>query len=168
MTSLPIIEQEEVKENKLILDATCGSRSIWFNKNNPNAVFMDKREETFVQCDGRILSISPDVVMDFTNIEYPDDSFYLVVFDPSHFDKLGENSWLAQKYGKLYPGWEPEIKAGFEECRRVCKPNGTIIFKWNTRQISLNKILNVIGHKPLFGHTTTKNGQTIWMTFIKS
>lgn len=30
---------------KKILDVTCGSRTIWFNKNHPNAVYCDKREE---------------------------------------------------------------------------------------------------------------------------
>lgn len=30
--------------NKPILDATCGSRMIWFNKNNELAIFCDKRE----------------------------------------------------------------------------------------------------------------------------
>lgn len=152
---------------KLVLDATCGSRSMWFDKNNPYAVFMDKREESFVQCDGRVLSIRPEMKMDFTKMDFPDESFYLVVFDPPHFEKLGTNSWLAQKYGKLLSNWEIELKAGFDECMRVCKTNGTVIFKWNTRQIPLNKILSVIGYKPMFGHTTTKNGQTIWMTFLK-
>lgn len=30
---------------KLILDATCANRSIWFNKNHPNALYMDVRKE---------------------------------------------------------------------------------------------------------------------------
>lgn len=29
-----------------ILDACCGSRMFWFDKNNPNVLFMDKRNET--------------------------------------------------------------------------------------------------------------------------
>ena len=32
-------------DNRPILDATCGSRMIWFDKSNPNSVFMDCREE---------------------------------------------------------------------------------------------------------------------------
>lgn len=32
----------DVKQKK-ILDVTCGSRSIWFNKNHPMAVYCDKR-----------------------------------------------------------------------------------------------------------------------------
>jgi SAM-dependent methyltransferase len=153
---------------KKVLDATCGSRSMWFNKQNADVVFVDKRKESFVQCDGRVLNINPDVIADFTDLPFDDDSFWLSVFDPPHFDKLGLNSWLAQKYGKLFSSWQIELKAGFDEVWRVTKTNGTIIFKWNTRQIPLNKILAVIGREPLFGHTTTKNGQTIWMTFIKN
>lgn len=31
---------------KKILDACCGSRMFWFDKKNPNVLFMDKRTET--------------------------------------------------------------------------------------------------------------------------
>jgi SAM-dependent methyltransferase len=154
--------------DKLVLDATCGSRSMWFDKENELALFADKRTESFTQCDGRVLEIKPDLEMDFTDMPFEDDTFHLVVFDPPHFDKLGHNSWLAQKYGRLLSSWEIEIKAGFDECWRVTKPNGVIIFKWNVRQISISKILAVIERNPLFGHTATKNGQTIWMTFMKT
>jgi hypothetical protein len=30
----------------LILDACCGSRMFWFDKGNPNCLFIDKRSET--------------------------------------------------------------------------------------------------------------------------
>lgn len=30
---------------KKILDATCGSRTIWFNKHHPAAIYMDNRRE---------------------------------------------------------------------------------------------------------------------------
>lgn len=152
---------------KPILDACCGSRMFWFDKDNGNVIFADKRTETHTLCDGRILEIKPDIEMDFTQMTFPDESFYLVVFDPPHFEKLGKNSWLAKKYGKLFPGWELEIKAGFDECMRVLKPNGTLIFKWNTHQVKIERILDVIQARPLFGHTSRKNGETIWMTFMK-
>ena len=32
--------------DKLILDACCGSRMFWFDKHNPNVLFVDKRSET--------------------------------------------------------------------------------------------------------------------------
>lgn len=152
---------------KEILDACCGSKMMWFDKENPNVLFADKRTETHTLCDGRVLKIQPDIEIDFTNMPFENESFSLVVFDPPHLNKLGKNSWMAKKYGVLLPTWETDIKAGFDECMRVLKPNGTLIFKWNENQIKINKIIEVIGQKPLFGHPSGKHGQTIWMTFFK-
>lgn len=155
-----------MKTDKLILDACCGSRMMWFDKQNPSVLFGDIRNESHVLCDGRALEINPDTILDFTSLKFPDESFHLVVFDPPHLNKLGSNSWTAKKYGKLLPSWETDIKAGFEECWRVTKINGIIIFKWNEFQIPIKKIIEVIGHKPLFGHPT-RHSKTIWMTFMK-
>ncbi len=153
--------------NKEILDACCGSKMMWFDKHNPKVVFADIRTEKHTLCDGRVLEISPDVEMDFTNMPFPDNSFSLVVFDPPHLKHLGKSSWMAKKYGVLHPSWETDIRGGFDECMRVLKPNGTLIFKWNENQIGINKIIDVIGTKPLFGHPSGRHGQTIWMTFLK-
>lgn len=153
--------------SKPILDACCGSRMFWFDKANPLVLFQDIRELNTELCDGRKLEIKPDIKGDFTNMEYPDNTFSLVVFDPPHLKNLGKKSWMAQKYGVLLPTWEHDIGAGFNECMRVLKPNGVLIFKWNENQIKLNKIIEVIGVKPLFGHPSGKIGQTIWMCFMK-
>ena len=152
---------------KKILDACCGSRMFWFDKKNPDVLFADIRTEEHTLCDGRVLEIKPDIQMDFTNMPFEDNTFRLVVFDPPHMNKLGKNTWMAQKYGVLLPSWETDIRAGFEECMRVLEPEGILIFKWNEAQITLNQVLNVIGAKPLFGHVTGKHGRTIWMTFMK-
>ena len=32
---------------KKILDVTCGSRTIWFNKYNPSVLYCDRRKEQF-------------------------------------------------------------------------------------------------------------------------
>ena len=48
-----------------ILDACCGSRMFWFDKENPDVVFADNRELETTLCDGRKLVIKPDVKMDF-------------------------------------------------------------------------------------------------------
>jgi hypothetical protein len=152
---------------KIILDACCGSRMMWFDKVNPLAVFADQRTEIHTLCDGRSLVINPDVEMDFTQMPFENESFKLVVFDPPHLKKLGKNTWMAQKYGVLLPTWETDIKAGFDECMRVLEPFGVLIFKWNEYQINLNKVLEVIKTQPLFGHTSGKHGKTIWMCFMK-
>lgn len=154
--------------DKKILDATCGSKMMWFDKENPHTIYIDKRTEKHILCDGRALEIKPDLEIDFTNMPFENETFSLVVFDPPHLEKLGQNSWMAKKYGKLLPGWEDEIRAGFYECMRVLKIDGVLIFKWNENQIKINHIINIIGVQPLFGHPSGKKGQTIWMTFMKT
>lgn len=149
---------------KRILDATCGSRMIWFDKQNPDVLYMDNRKLTDILCDGRVLNINPDVIADFRNMPFPDNTFYLVVFDPPHLLKAGKNSWLAKKYGVLSQNWKQDIAQGFNECMRVLKPNGTLIFKWNEEQVKLSEVLKAIGQKPLFGNRRSK---THWLVFMK-
>jgi len=156
-----------MKSEKRVLDPTCGSKMMWFDKDNPDVVYADNRTEKHVLCDGRILEIKPDFEIDFTCMPFDDEIFSLVIFDPPHLNKLGKSSWMAKKYGVLLPTWETDIKGGFDECMRVLKPNGVLIFKWNENQIKVNKIIEVIGQTPLFGHPSGKHGQTNWMTFMK-
>lgn len=152
---------------KKILDATCGSKMMWFDKNNPQTIYADNRTESHILCDGRTLEIAPDLEIDFTKMPFGENTFNLVVFDPPHLEKLGDKSWMKKKYGKLQPDWEVTIKQGFDECMRVLKPDGVLIFKWNENQIKIRKIIEVIGKTPLFGHPSGRFGQTIWMTFMK-
>lgn len=153
--------------NKRILDACCGSRMFWFDKNNPDVDFCDIRNFEDVLCDGRKLEIKPDIIADFTNLPFSDETYYLVVFDPPHLKKIGKNSWLAKKYGRLEEGWEDTICKGFNECMRVLKPNGVLIFKWNETDFTVSQILNVIGETPLFGHKSGKLQKTHWLCFMK-
>ena len=150
---------------KKILDACCGSRMFWFDKENKNTIFVDNREIDTRLCDGRRLIIKPDIIADFRNIPFEDNTFYLVIFDPPHLKQAGKNSWLAKKYGTLdKQTWPQDIRQGFNECIRVLKPNGTLIFKWNEEQIKLKDILKVIEYKPLFGN---KRSKTHWLVFMK-
>lgn len=160
--------------SKRILDACCGSRMFWFDKENPDVEFVDIREmdceAIWKSGDGkatRYCSIHPTTVADFTDLPFEDNSFYHVVFDPPHMTSLGENSWMAKKYGRLTDGWQQMLRDGFSECMRVLKPNGTLIFKWNEYDIPVKKILDVIGYKPLYGHKSGKQQKTHWMAFIK-
>jgi SAM-dependent methyltransferase len=152
---------------KKILDACCGSRMFWFDRQNPDVTFGDKRREEHVLCDGRHLRIEPDVLLDFTNLPFSDQSYKLVVFDPPHLHTAGPASWMAAKYGKLQGDWRDELKRGFEECFRVLEPEGILIFKWNETQIKVREILALTPHKPLFGHPTNRSGTTHWFTFMK-
>lgn len=159
---------KETLEDKIILDACCGSRMFWFDKNNPLVTFVDNRKEEHILCDGRTLKVNPDVVADFRKMPFDDNSFKMVVFDPPHLLKLGKTSWMAKKYGLLKEEtWKDDIAAGFSECMRVLDDYGTLIFKWNERDIKITELIEVIGVRPLFGHTSRRNSETVWMCFIK-
>lgn len=125
------------------------------------------RELDTTLCDGRKLSVHPDTIADFTNLPFEDNTFYHVVFDPPHMKTLGENSWMAKKYGRLDENWEHTLHDGFAECMRVLKPNGTLIFKWNEQDIPVSKIIKVIGYTPLYGHKSGKLQKTHWLAFMK-
>ena len=159
---------------KKILDVTCGSRSIWFDKNNPYAIYCDKRKESlsgvWKSGDGlpeRKCIICPDVICDFTQLPFPDNSFSLIVFDPPHLRSVGENSWLLKKYGRLDNNWEQMLHDGFKECMRVLRPDGVLIFKWSESQIPAAEVWEAIGEKPLFGHHSGKKMGTFWGCFMK-
>ena len=161
--------------DKHILDATCGSRTIWFQKNNPLTVYMDCREEhetaiwkSSKNDSVRTLDVVPDVLADFTDMPFDDKSFELVVFDPPHLLKVGDNAWLRKKYGKLPENWEKTIHDGFWECMRVLKPFGTLVFKWSEIDIPTRKVIDVIGVEPLFGHRSGKAMKTHWLLFMKT
>lgn len=149
---------------KTILDACCGSRMFWFDKENPNVVFADNRILDTTLCDGRALVIRPDEIIDFRNMPYRNGSFKMVVFDPPHLIHAGEKSWLRQKYGILPKEWKSYIRQGINECMRVLEPYGVLVFKWNEEQIKTSEILANIDFKPLFGD---KRSKTHWMVFMK-
>lgn len=156
---------------KPILDATCGARTMWFNKENPAVVYCDKRQESFSglwkNSENSKLDVSPDVMCDFTNLPFPDDSFALVVFDPPHLLKAKETSWLVKKYGKLDSEWPAMLREGFRECMRVLRPEGTLVFKWSEYDIPADAVWKAIGQKPLFGHHSGKRSKTFWGIFMK-
>lgn len=151
--------------SKKILDACCGSRMFWFDKKDQRAVFMDIRRWTGKACDGRAITINPDVIGDFRNIPFADESFRMVVFDPPHLIRAGESSWLAQKYGKLNKEtWRNDLKQGFDECFRVLEPGGFLIFKWNEDQVKVTEVTKLFPVQPLFGQ---RGGKTHWLVFMK-
>lgn len=159
-------------ENKKILDATCGSRTIWFNKHHPAAVYCDIRQCELTGVWGanqaeRTCVVAPDIIADFTDLPFDDESFPLVVFDPPHLKDVGKNAWMAKKYGRLGEGWETMLRDGFRECMRVLKPDGVLIFKWSELQIPAPAVWAAIGQRPLFGHHSGKKMNTYWAVFMK-
>jgi SAM-dependent methyltransferase len=152
--------------SRKILDACCGSRMFWFDKENPDVLFMDNRKlDDVVLCDGRTINIDPDVVGDFRNMPFEDNTFDMVVFDPPHLLRAGDSSWLARKYGKLDKNtWRDDLAKGFLECFRVLKDGGFLIFKWSEIQIKVSEIVKLLPVPPLFGQ---RGGKTHWMVFVK-
>lgn len=161
-----------------ILDATCGSRRIWFQKNEPHTTYCDIRKERFEGDFGnhlckngekshRTLTIAPDIQCSFTDLPFEDEQFNLVVFDPPHVENLKEGAWIRKTYGSLDGNWKPIIRQGFSECMRVLKPGGVLVFKWSEVKISTREILDVIQAEPLFGHRSGKKMNTHWMCFMK-
>ena len=61
------------------IDVCCGGRMFYFNKHNPDVVFMDNRKFTDTLCDGRAFEVKPDVLADFRNIPFKDDTFLSLI-----------------------------------------------------------------------------------------
>lgn len=149
-----------------ILDACCGARQFWFDKNHPDVLYMDNRERDEVLCNGQHLIIKPDIMADFRRMPFPDATFSMVVFDPPHMLICGKNSDMGKKYDVLNSmTWQVDISQGFRECFRVLRPQGFLIFKWCERDISLTDILRLAPQAPLFGNKDSQ--KTHWIVFLK-
>ena len=159
---------------EIVLDACCGGRMFWFDKHDPRSIYADtRREEHFLKNKDKMerMEVNPDIIADFTEMPFPDETFWHVVFDPPHRTTLTRESdaktWLARRYGRLLGDWKIMLTKGFEECFRVLKPNGTLIFKWCEYDVPLSEILELTPNKPLYGHRSGNRGDTHWVAFIK-
>lgn len=139
-----------------ILDLSAGRRAVWFNKNHPLAVYVDKRAE-----------VSPTIVADTRALPAAIGSgFDLVVFDPPHLN-CGPNSNMSRVYGYHTTAEILDtVEKSAVEAHRVSKKNALMALKWNNHDISLDRIFALMPlWEPLFGHLT-KNGpssQTYWV-----
>lgn len=146
---------------------------FWFDREDDRALFIDRRAEEHRLKDSsskwgsRALVIAPDVIADFKDLPFTDNTFPMVVFDPPHLVRNGKSGWLAKKYGRLEGDWREEIRQGFAECFRVLKPQGTLIFKWNETDIPVSQILALTPERPLFGNRCGKQNRSHWIVFIK-
>ena len=157
-----------MSEEKLILDVTAGRRMMWKNKQHPNCIYLDEREE-----------VNPDIIGDFRDLsQFKDETFNLVVFDPPHEIRNKPSNSKAsfiRDFGYLKPEtWHNDVRRGLTECWRVLKPRGILIFKWNTLRKKLKEIEPLFPTKPLFSQTTKGNKigrkddtQTCWYCFMK-
>jgi len=161
--------------DKTILDACCGGRMFWFDKQDERVMFQDKRNEIRIVdvgtpgTKGRAPKVTrPDVLTSFTSMPYPDETFWHVVFDPPHLCRERDTGVFTASYGVLNKEtWQDDIRKGFSECFRVLKTNGTLIFKWNEIEIPLKDILCLAPFPPLYGHRSGKKALTHWVAFTK-
>lgn len=162
-------------EKSTILDACCGGKMFYFDKNDDRVLFQDIRNLETTLCDGRPFEVKPDIQADFTNMPYEDEHFSMVVFDPPHLlrnagnsnDKATPTGYQHIKYGALYSDWRDMLAKGFKECFRVLKHGGFLIFKWNETDIKVSEILKLTSEKPVFGHRSGKRSNTHWICFMK-
>lgn len=109
-----------------VLDPACGGRMFWFDKSDSRVLFGDVRDESWELCDGRRFEVKPDMLMDYRDLPFPDETFRMVVLDPPHLRNAGETSYMAQKYGCLdQETWQTDIKTMFSECFRVLKEHAS-------------------------------------------
>ena len=66
---------------------------FWFDRQNPDAIYIDKRAERRVLTDttrvpgSRMLNVAPDILANFTALPFPEASFWHVIFDPPHLPR---------------------------------------------------------------------------------
>ena len=153
---------------KEVLDVCCGGRQFWFNKAYDNALYLDirKADEGILEVRPNF-KVQPDMIMDFRDLKFDNDSFNLVVFDPP-FRKFVVNSVMGIKYGSLeMDNWEEYLTQGFEECWRVLKKGGTLIFKWGEQSVKVADVVKIFSQQPLFGNRSGKGGKTHWLVYYK-
>ena len=159
-----------------ILDATCGAKQMWFQKNHPLVTYLDKRNGKYIHWDKknaerRVININPDVVGDFTNLDFEDNIFDMVLFDPPHIiAKKETNARVVNRYGILNKdNWKQTLSKGISELFRVLKPEGVFVLKWCENTISVDEIIKLSPYPPLFGSNTKSKGHTanFWILFIK-
>ena len=159
-------------KDKFILDACCGIKYMWFNKEHPNTLYLDVREEKKGFDKNRPNNqIKPDIVGDFRDLSFlGDKKFKLIVWDPPHL--LGKNyeSRMTKRYGFLLAdSFDNDFKLGFKELWEHLEDFGVLIFKFNDYQIPFKRVLKLFPIRPLFGNTISnnKNSKTKWFTFMK-
>ena len=87
-----------------VLDACCGPKGFWFDKNDSRVLYMDKRRELIKMeypSGNYTEDINPDLMLDFTCMPFRDNTFKLVVFDPPHITQKSQSGRIVKRYGNL-------------------------------------------------------------------
>jgi hypothetical protein len=158
---------------KFILDACCGPKNMWYNKNHPNTLYIDiRREPKGYNSHNKGDSVQPDIIADFRCLpkSIKEKKFKLIVWDLPHMVTLGKTSMFRKKYGCLNAQtWPADIKSGFNELWSVLENYGTLLMKFNDSEISFKSLFRCIPKKPLFYNITSAHGKktTKWFCFMK-
>lgn len=141
-----------------VLDVSAGNRAIWFDKQYPDAIYIDIRPE-----------VKPDLVADSRMLPADiGDGFSLIVFDPPHKNN-GPNFGMARSYGCFNHDEIRSIIANTaKETHRVAVDDALMAFKWNDHSIKLTKIVGLLSPywEPLFGHGVShqqRSSSTSWV-----
>lgn len=156
---------------KEILDVCCGGKHFWFDKNDPDTLYLDRRTEPKGSIPGqRNWTVSPDIIGDYRKLNdlFEEESFSLIIFDPPHKIK-SDRGIITKKYGSLGSEWESDLKEAFNQIWKILKVNGTLIFKWCDLDISVRSVTDLFEIKPKMG-TVTKKGvnNTYFLVYFKS
>ena len=142
-----------------IIDLSAGNRAIWWNKQHPDATFVDCRGE-----------VNPDFVADSRHL--PDSvgtGYTLVVFDPPHVN-FSASAVMSATYGyHTTAEIRSIVKETAQEAHRITAPEALMAFKWNDHDQKLAHVLELMAPwwEPLFGHKvafrTAHPSATTWM-----
>lgn len=164
----------DLKPNADIIDVCCGPRMFYDNasKDRKDIIYMDIRSDielNYRHKNGTVSTwkIQPDIIGDFRNIPFGDNTFSLVIFDPPHIKNI-HSGIIIEKYGELGENWKEDLRQGFKECMRVLRPGGFLNFKWSETEIPLAKITPLYPCRPIYSQRRfSKNTSGYWAMFRK-
>lgn len=140
-----------------ILDISAGRRAVWFDKNHPDATYVDVRPE-----------VAPMIVADARDLPAAVGAGYaLVVFDPPHVNG-GKTGNISRDYGHhTSEEIRDIIRRSAQEAHRVTAADALMAFKWNDHDQKLPKVLELMADwwEPLFGHVTSIRRKHVCQTY---
>jgi hypothetical protein len=158
-----------ILNDSFILDACCGGKHFWFDKNNKNTLYMDIRsvEKGSIKLQPN-WCVKPDIIGDYRDINFKDKSFKLIVWDIPHKLKP-DKGLITMKYGSLGENWKQDTTKAFDSIWSKLDIHGTLIFKYSDLNIPVTEMLKLFPVKALFGTKTKKSvNSTYWIVFFKN
>ena len=160
-------------KNKFILDACCGMRYMWYNKQHPNTLYIDIRKESKGFNKNRPFDeVNPDIQADFAKLpmEIKEHKFKLIVWDVPHFKARKLTGNMLKCFGGLHPEtWQSDLKNGFNELWYILDDFGVLLFKFSDYHIKFENVISLFPQQPLFYNMTNSTGKsdTKWFCFMK-